>query len=1226
MKPACFPVLLALLLIPVPGRTQALPTPCDLQVWITSGICFDIPCIPFYGNQTGGTQPYQYQWSNGSIGSQTTLFLPPAPFHMDTCFTLTVTDAAGCVAVASARYTDQPISFFQVDSTFLSNDSLNLPHAGGSFDLGANDHVFAQNYMVVQPPKHGAVVLNADGTGTYTPAPNWCGPDYFRYTATDTSGCWYGRMTTVWIEQYPCAGILPVKPDCNQSCNGSAVVYQNAVLLPPLTYLWSNGSTGAEAGNLCEGPVSVTVTDGAGAVQEYSGTIDGSMLQATITGPTQVCNGTQITLSAGITAQNSPNYQFSWSGPGIYASLQFGAVTKPYCSTQTDTAVYNLHVLAENGCSVTGTLSIDVHPALSGDVSVELPQCPGDTLEIRPNIVNPGTPPYTYSWSGPAGVQSNWPELIWPDVSAAHAGTYTVTVTDVNGCSIVRKKDVNIPDTCSRSVTILNKGTTYCSGSDLPLRFGMTPSWVIPERYEWTGPNGFVSSDLQPTRTNAQPDMTGWYYFTAQFGSTVRIDSAHFTVAPDALYFTSVSTSPPTDCVAPFDGNITLEMNAPPPYQVRFTDIGQTQYNTNPIVRNTMRDGFNEVKVVKYGCTAFKNLYVESPKPPQVLVQEESCAGNDAALTVSAPNPVSVTWTLPNGNTVSNKKDLINVGPGRYLFFAKDDSTKCTFRDTLYLSPYLGFRFSVLDTPTCTSADGSLLALPIGNPVPPLAFDWSNGQNGNPIAGLAPGGYSLTVTDGDGCNRHRNTVMGPKDACIAQVTGRVYVNTSCNCSLGGNTVVFPFAKVCATNGSYTTCSYTDNTGAYVLALTDPGQYTITATTYVPTAQGSCTEFQYTVGPDVTKDTSGVNFFFCGAAQSDLQTTLNCGAARPGFAHEASVMVRNNGIWPADTSLLTVLLSPYLTSPYFSPQPQSYDPATRTALWQIPKLALYQQFLVEIQGTIAANLGDTLQMEADVVSLYTPDTYLANNAGACSTIVTGSYDPNDKLVNPVGVGASGHISPADSVLTYTIRFQNTGTDTAFTVVVRDTLDAAVFDVGSVAPLLSSHPYRLFVENGHILVFVFDPILLPDSSRSQDGSNGFVMFSIHLRNNLPEGTRIANSAAIYFDYNAPIITNSAQNTLVQVDDAAPEVLPSVSLRPNPATDQTTLIIGQEAALTWIDISLYSPERSVFRHLLHSANPSGGLSLPINTRTLPTGMYYVVIRSNLGQVTKKLLVFSE
>lgn len=142
-------------------------------------------------------------------------------------------------------------------------------------------------------------------------------------------------------------------------------------------------------------------------------------------------------------------------------------------------------------------------------------------------------------------------------------------------------------------------------------------------------------------------------------------------------------------------------------------------------------------------------------------------------------------------------------------------------------------------------------------------------------------------------------------------------------------------------------------------------------------------------------------------------------------------------------------------------------------------------------------------------------------------VSGSYDPNDKKGYPIGVSENHYILP-DNELEYLIRFQNTGSDTAFTVIIRDTLDTNL-DVFSVVSGSSSHKYKFEIYGSRILQWTFNNIMLPDSFSNVLGSNGFISFKVKQINNLLDSTKIKNKASIYFDYNDPIITNTTNHTI-------------------------------------------------------------------------------------------------
>jgi len=153
---------------------------------------------------------------------------------------------------------------------------------------------------------------------------------------------------------------------------------------------------------------------------------------------------------------------------------------------------------------------------------------------------------------------------------------------------------------------------------------------------------------------------------------------------------------------------------------------------------------------------------------------------------------------------------------------------------------------------------------------------------------------------------------------------------------------------------------------------------------------------------------------------------------------------------------------------------------------------------------------------------------------CEEII-GSYDPNDKLATPAGVGESHDIYKGDE-LTYKIRFQNTGNDTAFTVILVDTLDFEHLNMSTLEVLNSSHPYTLSVEDTQILTFTFDNILLVDSTTNEPASHGFVTFRIDQFKENEIGDVIENKAYIYFDYNEAIVTPTVFNTVAEPRIAA------------------------------------------------------------------------------------------
>ncbi|MEM9820434.1 MAG: T9SS type A sorting domain-containing protein [Bacteroidota bacterium] len=239
---------------------------------------------------------------------------------------------------------------------------------------------------------------------------------------------------------------------------------------------------------------------------------------------------------------------------------------------------------------------------------------------------------------------------------------------------------------------------------------------------------------------------------------------------------------------------------------------------------------------------------------------------------------------------------------------------------------------------------------------------------------------------------------------------------------------------------------------------------------------------------------------------------------------------------------------------------------------------------------------------------------------CLTIV-GAFDPNDKRATPLGIGPNLFIEP-NTDLEYHIRFQNIGNDTAFNVIVLDTL-SPFLDLTSIQLGASSFPYDFAVLPERILQFTFNQINLLPEEVDEIASQGFVKFRISQVPNNPIGTFISNEASIFFDRNAPIITNF---TFHQV--GIPEFISSnsdlevpmpISVFPNPFQEQTQLVIHdptflQEQAL----FTLYNAQGQIVRQSEITEQVH-----TIHRSLLPSGIYFYTISHQEQTATGKLVI---
>ncbi|MEM1323525.1 MAG: T9SS type A sorting domain-containing protein [Bacteroidota bacterium] len=234
----------------------------------------------------------------------------------------------------------------------------------------------------------------------------------------------------------------------------------------------------------------------------------------------------------------------------------------------------------------------------------------------------------------------------------------------------------------------------------------------------------------------------------------------------------------------------------------------------------------------------------------------------------------------------------------------------------------------------------------------------------------------------------------------------------------------------------------------------------------------------------------------------------------------------------------------------------------------------------------------------------------------------SFDPNDKLGFPKGYGDENYIRP-ETEIEYLIRFQNTGTDTAFRVAIRDTL-SHMLDIETVSPGASSHPYTFEIRKGNILQFVFNNIFLPDSTTNEAESHGFVKFRIAQRPGNQHGEKIFNSAAIYFDFNAPIITPPTEHTiginfilLANEEGANINASNNLKIFPNPFETEATIELTDnprgQATFNLYNLTGRLIQREQFF----------GKQYQFKRKGLPAGAYFFEITVNEQQLGRGKIV---
>lgn len=385
------------------------------------------------------------------------------------------------------------------------------------------------------------------------------------------------------------------------------------------------------------------------------------------------------------------------------------------------------------------------------------------------------------------------------------------------------------------------------------------------------------------------------------------------------------------------------------------------------------------------------------------------------------------------------------------------------------------------------------------------------------------------------------------------ITGKVFIDYNKNGVKDTNEYYKAGVKMQASNGniSYTNSNgyfeiQTDSTGAFTLTGFPPNHYNLIPSTvsYNFTSYDTIVSKDFAIQANSVKDSL------------TIKLTALTAAARPGFSFPYVITYENAG---------TTIMSPTITF-NFDNTKLIYDSSSIAVSSSGNELLLsdgsihpgeQKSFISYFKLKTTVAIGDSL------TGMVTINDNNTRTFDSCKTFILGSYDPNDKEATStlsLSQVASGEY------IDYTIHFQNVGTDTAFNVVIADTLSSKL-QAETFTPVSSSHPYRVNLIN-NIVYFELLNILLPDSNANERSSHGFVSFKIKPQASIAANSTIVNKAAIYFDYNSAVITNDA-NTFVLDYTTLPLSLMSFS---------ATIISANETAILWSTINESGSEKFI------------------------------------------------
>lgn len=455
------------------------------------------------------------------------------------------------------------------------------------------------------------------------------------------------------------------------------------------------------------------------------------------------------------------------------------------------------------------------------------------------------------------------------------------------------------------------------------------------------------------------------------------------------------------------------------------------------------------------------------------------------------------------------------------------------------------------------------------------------------------------------------------------VFGKVYHDQNNNCQLGSTEEGLSNMKVKLYDGSNNLIgtTYTYNNGLYRFDKTT-GTYKIVLDVDTGRVKTFCPiGYDSTVSISTSSKSNGVNFGVnCSRIQKpDIGTrsVVTSGLVFPGRIHYTKIkagLLNKYGNMDCSDSVKSGSIKvtvagkvTYQGVPNHTLTPSSVSGKVIT--WNISDFStidMDNDLEIILKVDTNATFRDSVRISVEVTPKSgDPDT--TNNLFEYQYRIVTSHDPNMKEVYPekLDVGYDGW-------LTYTIHFQNTGTAPAFNIRLEDTLDQKL-DLETFEVLDASHASRVALK-GRVLNVYFDDIMLPDSSADKRGSNGYFQYRIKALPGQTKGTQIKNTAYIYFDYNAAVVTNTTVNEYVEENNSLQGIKQmGVRVYPNPGTGLFQIQVDNN--------QLYSIKvMDIMGHTWMEKENTDSKTLDL--RSLDAGIYFVSIYVGDSVVTIKLI----
>ncbi|MDV6167451.1 T9SS type A sorting domain-containing protein, partial [Flavobacterium sp. DG1-102-2] len=561
----------------------------------------------------------------------------------------------------------------------------------------------------------------------------------YSVTATDANGCILSNSYTITQPVAPLAltpNTSQVDVFCFGNATGSAAIAVNGGTAP-YSYLWNTGATTSTITNLIAGTYSVTVTDANGCTLSNSYTITQPAAPLALTpNTTQVnvlCFG-NATGSATIAVNGGTSpYTYLWST---------GATTNSI--TGLAAGIYTVVVTDAHGCTLSNSYTITQPSqalALTPNTTHTNVSCFGGNNGSATVAINGGTAPYTYLWNTGAATAS---------ITNLIAGTYTVDVTDANGCTLSNSFIITEPTALVASAGTQNNITCFgaANGSATVNVTGGTGTYT----YSWN------TTPVQTTATagNLAP---GTYIVTVKDANLCETTQSFTITQPDALT-AAVDSFTNVLCYNAANGTATVSVTGGTPDYTY-------SWNTNPVQTTAtavyLAPGSHTVTVTDAnGCHITASVTITQPAAPLHLTTSQTnvtCYGSfDGSLGVNltgGTGPYTYTWTP----AVSTTNSATGLGVGNYKVVVTDANGCSDLRYLSVTSPSLLTGTIAVTNVGCGGAQNGSAVANITGGTAPYQYLWSNGATTAAIENLAGGMYSVTVTDAHNCTFTTSTTI-----------------------------------------------------------------------------------------------------------------------------------------------------------------------------------------------------------------------------------------------------------------------------------------------------------------------------------------------------------------------------------------------------------------------------------------------------------------------------------